>query len=354
MTINNAIGHVCCLAQNESYFFSSGFNKGLFRTDKNSILWQDVSSGLNALDVRSLAFSGDQQRLFAGSGAKGLFFIESNEIESGNWQHSAVPIQRIDEIQNIYTSTNNVVYFSIFQGYLFKSYDNGYNFQCIYNNNEWGYGRYFFVDPSDDNKIIFLRGDKILLSRNGGSSWSTNSCDGLCFKSGAFNPFDTNVVLIGSTRIGPHGDVLTDHAFLYRSIDGGTSWNKVPFVFGDVISNIHFDKINQNIVYLCAWDGANEGIFKSSDSGNTWEKITSESAYSFIINPLNSKELLTVGGNGFSILNTETKNNSFYNTGFIETNMPLQFIISDPRNPNIIYVSSNLAGIWKLDLNELN
>ncbi|NNF36247.1 MAG: glycosyl hydrolase [Saprospiraceae bacterium] len=72
---------------------------------------------------------------------------------------------------------------------------------------------------------------------------------------------------------------------IYRSLDGGNSWEQVLFVDeGTGASDISMDMTNPRILYASMWDyqrypwkvrsgGDGSGIYKSLDGGNNWEKL---------------------------------------------------------------------------------
>ena len=74
---------------------------------------------------------------------------------------------------------------------------------------------------------------------------------------------------------------------VYRSKDGGTTWQKVLFRNDDVGGiDLNFDPTNSQIVYAAMWNvrrppwfiytpanGPGGGIFKSTDGGTTWKQI---------------------------------------------------------------------------------
>jgi photosystem II stability/assembly factor-like uncharacterized protein len=94
-----------------------------------------------------------------------------------------------------------------------------------------------------------------------------------------------------------HSDTVfacaTGHAFdshpdrgVYRSKDGGKSWEKVLFVNNDTgCSDLAIDPQDGRIVYAGLWEyrrlpyfftsgGPGSGLYKSTDGGTTWRKIT--------------------------------------------------------------------------------
>jgi len=85
------------------------------------------------------------------------------------------------------------------------------------------------------------------------------------------NPFNSNKVLAGSR-----------HGNLFKSEDGGNSWetihNNNGLTIDGVISDITYDSVNENVVYLTSgffdvWDFVGNGIYKSIDGGETWNRL---------------------------------------------------------------------------------
>ncbi|WP_235297990.1 VPS10 domain-containing protein [Portibacter marinus] len=72
---------------------------------------------------------------------------------------------------------------------------------------------------------------------------------------------------------------------VYRSKDGGKSWSKVLYVSDQTgFSDLEFHPSNPNIIYAAAWKaerkpwtiisgGEENGIYKSTDGGDTWKKM---------------------------------------------------------------------------------
>jgi len=134
--------------------------------------------------------------------------------------------------------------------------------------------------PTND-KIIYVgsAGGGVWKSSNGGA---------------AFQPiFDDHVQSIGKVKLDPKdpdnilwvgtGEIWTRNSVsvgdgLYKSIDGGTNWNKVGFEKSERISSIEINPDNTDIMYVgvlgALWSDSEErGIFKSEDGGETWEKV---------------------------------------------------------------------------------
>ena len=78
----------------------------------------------------------------------------------------------------------------------------------------------------------------------------------------------------------------TEDRGVYKSIDGGKTWNKILYVDEDTgVSSLIMDPSNPRILYAATWDhrrlpwkiisgGEGSSIYKSVDSGTTWKEIT--------------------------------------------------------------------------------
>jgi len=85
------------------------------------------------------------------------------------------------------------------------------------------------------------------------------------------DPFNSNNILAGSR-----------HGNLFKSEDGGNNWetmhNEDGLTITGVISDITYDPNNEGIIYLTSgffdvWDFVGNGIYKSIDGGESWERL---------------------------------------------------------------------------------
>ena len=132
-----------------------------------------------------------------------------------------------------------------------------------------------------NNKILYL-------GAGGGGVWKSN--DG----GATFNPiFDEYIQSIGTVTIDPNdpdntiyvgtGETWTRNSVsygngLYKSTDGGSNWNKIGLENSERIASIVINPTNGQEIYVAAlgalWgDNQERGVFKSSDGGETWDKV---------------------------------------------------------------------------------
>lgn len=136
------------------------------------------------------------------------------------------------------------------------------------------------IDPS--NKRIWYVGAAaggVWKSTNGGISFSPIFDGQGSFSIGAvtIDHQNPNVIWVGTgennaQRVVAYGDGV------YKSIDGGRSWNNVGLKHSEHIGRILIDPRNSDIVYVAAqgplWKGGGDrGLFKTMDGGKTWTKI---------------------------------------------------------------------------------
>ena len=127
-------------------------------------------------------------------------------------------------------------------------------------------------------------GDGLYKSTDGGSNWKEipGFENSERIASIVINPNNTDVVYVGVLGA-LWGD--SEDRGVYKSTDGGTTWKKVLYIgpstgAGDVI----MDPKNPNVLYASMWQfrrtgwgfnsgGENSGLYKSTDGGATWNKI---------------------------------------------------------------------------------
>jgi photosystem II stability/assembly factor-like uncharacterized protein len=97
------------------------------------------------------------------------------------------------------------------------------------------------------------------------------------------NPANPNEVIVGVTG---HLYSPNDERGIYKTTDGGKTWNKTLFVSKDTgIIDVAMAPNNFNIQYAASWEkdrkawdfignGNGSGIYKSTDGGTSWNKVS--------------------------------------------------------------------------------
>jgi photosystem II stability/assembly factor-like uncharacterized protein len=119
----------------------------------------------------------------------------------------------------------------------------------------------------------------IFKTSNGGVTWTPVFDDKPVTSIGAIAiaPSDPNVVYAGTGEGNPRNDASIGDG-VYKSIDAGGQWVNVGLPDSEKIARLVVDPRNADVVYACAlgreW-GPNEerGLFKTTDGGRSWKKI---------------------------------------------------------------------------------
>ncbi len=116
---------------------------------------------------------------------------------------------------------------------------------------------------------------------DGGNKWN-NISDGF-FKTGSVGAIDVswsdpNVVVAGMGE-SPVRGVMTSHGDgVYKSTDAGTTWSHLGLEKVRQISRVRIHPENPDLIYVAAQGSpyqptADRGVFRSKDGGKSWEKI---------------------------------------------------------------------------------
>ncbi|BCE00559.1 WD40/YVTN/BNR-like repeat-containing protein [Marinicellulosiphila megalodicopiae] len=163
------------------------------------------------------------------------------------------------------------------------------------NGNDWGVWS-VAADPSDANKVYMATGlysadwgqvGSIFSSNDKGDSWTKVAAAPV--KLGGNNPGrgngeflqvdpnKPNELLLGSKKDG-----------LFKSTDSGASWNKVSSLNASYITFVEYDDqsgangSSTPIIYVGVADyiynGGNVGVYRSTDAGQTWSKLINHPA----------------------------------------------------------------------------
>lgn len=215
-----------------------------------------------------------------------------------------------------------------------------------------------------------MRHYRIYKSTDGGKTWiNTGLKDGQQIGGMAIDPKNENRVF--AAVLGhPYGP--NTGRGVYRTLDGGKTWEKVLYKDENTGAiQVTIDPNNSNIIYADlwagrqgpwengAWNGKESGLFKSTDGGTTWKKLTAGlpttdqglARIGFCIAPSNSNRLYATveagryggiyrsddAGENWQLMNPDER---LWGRGndFAE-------IKADPKNADIVYSADVVA--WK-------
>lgn len=190
----------------------------------------------------------------------------------------------------------NIFYIGVCNGGVWKTNDYGRTWKPIFDKEPTNSIGTIAVAPSNPN-IIFVGsgeglhrpdlsvGDGVYKSSDGGETWTHLGLrDGQQIPKIAIDPKNPDRIFVAVLGH-PYGP--NKERGIYRSLDGGNTFEQVLYkdenTGGD---DVAIDSSDPNTVYATmwedregpwengSWNGTNGGIFKSTDGGTTWRKLT--------------------------------------------------------------------------------
>jgi photosystem II stability/assembly factor-like uncharacterized protein len=301
--IPSLYGQVECLEANLSGFIFAGAEEGVFRSTDYGSNWTNVAVNFGVYGVQAIGIS-IQGQIFAGTWAGSIWSSSDNgdswsTIYTGNYD---------SEIAAISINTNNY----IFVGFNYTNSDNDSSYilrSTTDNDTTWSLN--YSISNSKINCIdfndsghLFLGSDRnIYRSTDNGSTWNEIINNLTNFAPGHFVSNS-----LGHTFMDSYGLPLTyttdngeswasydklnhiwtqgvainsnDHIFvgtehgIFRSVDYGSSWTSV---FPDTTWLMGIAINSNDEIFIGTY---NDGVFRSSDNGQTWIAANNGLVYS--------------------------------------------------------------------------
>lgn len=275
----------------------------------------------------------------------------------------------------------NVFYIGVNNGGVWKTTDFGRTWFPIFDDQPTGSVGDVAVALTDPN-VIYVGsgegiqrpdlsvGDGVYKSTDAGKTWkNTGLKDAQQIGGIAIDPKNENRVFVAALGH-PYGP--NEERGVYRTTDGGKNWERVLYKDENTGAiQVTIDPNNSNIIFADlwagrqgpwengAWNGKESGLFKSTDGGTTWKKITNGlpttdqglGRIGFCIAPSNSKRMYATvdagreGGiyrsdDGGESWKRMVSDNRYWGraSDFAEVKV-------DPKNEDIVY-SANIV-TWK-------
>jgi photosystem II stability/assembly factor-like uncharacterized protein len=201
---------------------------------------------------------------------------------------------RIDDIA-VSETDPNVIYLGYAVGGVFKSENNGVSFTPVFETYSTASIGDIAIHPRDPN-IVYVGtgepnnrqtssfGDGIYKTTDGGKTFTNMGLkETQTIARIVIDPKNPETVYVASPGhlFGPNPD-----RGVYKTTDGGKTWNKIKFIDNDTgFTDIVLDPANPSTIYAssyqrrrigCCFNGGGpaSGIWKSTDAGKTWNKLT--------------------------------------------------------------------------------
>jgi photosystem II stability/assembly factor-like uncharacterized protein len=279
-------------------------------------------------------------------------------------------------------SQPSTFYIGAVGGGVFKTTDAGETWHSLWDDQPTGSIGAIAVAPSDPSVIYvgsgeglarpdLSTGDGVYKSTDAGKTWTHLGLrDTQQIGQVAVDPTNSNIVFIAAEGH-PYGP--NEERGLYKSTDGGTTFKRVLFVNNRTgASEVQIDPQHPNIVFAGmwqrqegpwengSWEGPDGGLFRSTDGGDTWTKVTGAglpdgiTQVNLTISPTNSKRLYLEAATGrrVGLYRSDDGGSTWVHAPDNDTrpeerigggDLPVPVV--DPKDPDVLYVASVVT--WK-------
>lgn len=234
---------------------------GIIKLPVAATYHSDVNS---AASEARLARAKRARRIAEGGSAEQGEWKVISPIVTYDYQHKKLsPAQ--SNIQRFKASRSNpdVLYCGSETGLIFRTTDKGETWTSC-NDGEWMAGEITTVDVSATNpdRVLVGAGGVFWLSNDGGSNWDNITPEKASYartSAALFHPANDNVILAG------------DRSQLWRSTDGGNTWQ---WLLGGMVFDIKFSVQNPDVCYVAIEQDYTVKLYKSIDGGASWNLLT--------------------------------------------------------------------------------
>jgi len=329
--------------------FNQPIPAGVVKSVNGGVDWQfanaikgSSTSSISALSISKLAFSPvTSQTVFAGTYTDGMF--ESDDA-AGTWSKI---LSNIDIYDFVIDPTNpKIIYAAGFyaaHGRVLKTQDGGGSWVQIYNEESANNPvRSIAVNPTDSSQIVIgTASGTVIKSADGGLSWQlaknfSDQVNRVLWQNG-------NIFVLLKTKglfVSPDfGQTFTE---ITSSLHKTYSLAGLTYTQGSIstFSQVYVDFTSPALIYLTT----DQGLYKSIDGGQTWQLInlpvnpTGSAAHGIAVALSSSNIVYTSVG---STVYKSLDGGQSWQTQGINSGGFINYILADPQLPQIVY-----AGIY--------
>jgi len=219
--------------------------------------------------------------------------VQGGMFEDLQYRHIGPVGNRVSAVVGI-PGDPNIYYIGAASGGVFKTVDGGVHWEPVFDDQTAQSIGALAIDPTNPNVVwagtgeAHIRsnvsvGNGVYKSSDGGETWSHMGLD----ESGrisriVIHPHNPDVVFVAALGhlYGPQ-----EERGVFRTMDGGESWERVLFVDENTgASDLVMDPNNPEILFAGTWQmiiwtwgrqsgGPGSGLFQSKDGGDSWERL---------------------------------------------------------------------------------
>ncbi len=337
------------------------FSRKILKTEDGGKTWKDFffthdEPFIPNSGVERLAVGEDSDEVFI-AGRAGLFHTE----DAGEHWHERNNGFIGSEVVDIIMANDGTLYAGTYSLGMFKSTDQGQSWTFSSYNLEDPYIMLIAAHPTEPQTVFVTTNGGIYTSRDSGLTWQrvaeeffsySELLPGISHLHGiAFDPKDPKRIYVGGggDQYSPSGVGIS------ISEDGGKNWKQANVGFEtDVhVSKIVADKNNPSIIYATTQGatnfqektGSGYGVFKSTVYGQSWKKVNSGletvETNTLALDP-NDSNVLYLGTDDDGIYKSTDGGTSW--TKLTIAGLPQKYgvgdIIIEPRDSNIVYAAT--------------
>jgi photosystem II stability/assembly factor-like uncharacterized protein len=278
----------------------------------------------------------DPEVLYVGTDNAGIY----KSIDGGiTWKpaNSGLGRARIDTLA-MDTLDPRVLYAGTLDAGVYKTTDSGGTWVEANNKIElpgWDWTSIVRIDPQDDQHLYYTNGPRIYESRDGAGSWMPGEAPYSCpnsieLTSLVLHPSDDQTLYATSYT----GDGGSCDRKVLISQNGGHTWTLTGLRTDKWIDfgSLHIDDQEGNFLFVSMSDG----LYGSSDGGNTWDQLLNDDCYAFAFSPDEATVAYCVTFH--NLVRTADGGQSWKELAKHEWGVETQAMLLSPHTPETLFV----------------